>query len=153
MIRKDGHIRKAENKYLGYFTVTQVNTNQTIRIQRGTMLERINIRRVTPFSQPLRTVLAKFVEQLYFHKYDLDVIYRSFEYEVKKALDLNYKFVQRRKEKELNEKYTMPIKLLINMAEEMLVLTVWIHEETNSNRMCIQIEISYQEICNGSQMD
>jgi len=49
MIRKDGHIRKAEDKYLGPFTITQVHTNGTIRIQRGTMSERINIRRVTPF--------------------------------------------------------------------------------------------------------
>jgi len=49
MIRKDGHVRKAEDKYLGPFIVTQVHTNGTIRIQRRTMLERINIRRVTPF--------------------------------------------------------------------------------------------------------
>ena len=49
MIQKDGHIRKAEDKYLGPFTITQVHTNGTIRIQRGTMSERINIRRVTPF--------------------------------------------------------------------------------------------------------
>jgi len=49
MIRKDGYIRKADKKYLGPFTITQVHMNGTIRIQRGTMSERINIRRVTPF--------------------------------------------------------------------------------------------------------
>ena len=49
MIRKDGYIRKADKKYLGPFTITQVHTNGTIMIQRGTMSERINIRRVTPF--------------------------------------------------------------------------------------------------------
>ena len=49
MIRKVGHIRKAEDKYLGPFTVTQLHTNGIIRIQRRTMSEHINIRRVTPF--------------------------------------------------------------------------------------------------------
>ena len=49
MIRKDGHIGKAEDNHLGPFTITQVHKNVTIRIQRGTMSERINIRRVTPF--------------------------------------------------------------------------------------------------------
>ena len=48
MIRKDGHIGKAEATYLGPFTVTQVHTNGTIRIQCGTMSECINTRRVTP---------------------------------------------------------------------------------------------------------
>jgi len=37
MIQKDGHIRKAEDKYLGPYTITQVHTNGTIRIQCGTM--------------------------------------------------------------------------------------------------------------------
>jgi hypothetical protein len=48
LLRKDGILRKAEVKYLGPFTITQVHTNGTIRIQRGTMSERINIRRVAP---------------------------------------------------------------------------------------------------------
>ena len=49
MIRKGGHIREAEDKYLGPFIVTQVHTNGNIRIQHGTMSEHVNIRRVTPF--------------------------------------------------------------------------------------------------------
>ena len=48
LLKKDGILRKAEVKYQDPFTITQVHTNGTIRIQRGTMSERINIRRVTP---------------------------------------------------------------------------------------------------------
>ena len=48
LLKKDGILRKAKVKYLGPFTITQVHTNGTIRIQRGTMSEHINIRRVTP---------------------------------------------------------------------------------------------------------
>jgi hypothetical protein len=35
------------------WTITTVHTNGTIRIQCGTKLERINIRRVTPFSEEI----------------------------------------------------------------------------------------------------
>jgi len=49
LLKKDGILRKAEDKYVGPYNVTQVHTNCTIRIQRVTMLERINIRRATPF--------------------------------------------------------------------------------------------------------
>ena len=49
LLKKDGILRKAEDKYVGPYNVTQVHTNGTIRIQRGTMSERINIRRATPF--------------------------------------------------------------------------------------------------------
>ena len=49
LLRKDGILRKAEVKYQGPFTITQVHTNGTIRIQRGTMSECINTRRVTPY--------------------------------------------------------------------------------------------------------
>ena len=48
LLKKDGILRKAEVKYQGPFKITQVHTNGTIRIQRGTMSERVNIRRVTP---------------------------------------------------------------------------------------------------------
>ncbi len=48
LLKKDGILRKAEVKYQGPFTITQAHTNRTIRIQRGTMSERINIRRATP---------------------------------------------------------------------------------------------------------
>jgi hypothetical protein len=53
-ICKDGILRKAEYKWIiEPWTITAVHTNGTIRIQCGTKLERINIWRVTPFSEEL----------------------------------------------------------------------------------------------------
>ena len=49
LLKKDGILRKAEDKYVGPYNITQVHTNGTIRVQRGTMSERINIRRATPY--------------------------------------------------------------------------------------------------------
>ena len=49
LIRKDGILRKSESRYEGPYTITQVHTNGTIRVQRGSCSERLNIRRVTPF--------------------------------------------------------------------------------------------------------
>jgi hypothetical protein len=48
-IRKDGVLRKAEDKNTGPFVITQVHCNGTIRIQRGSVSERLNIRRVDPW--------------------------------------------------------------------------------------------------------
>ena len=54
LIRKDGILRKAESIWKKeLWTITTVHTNGTIRIQCGTKSERINIRRVTPFSEEL----------------------------------------------------------------------------------------------------
>ena len=54
LIRKDGILRKAESIWKKEpRTITTVHTNGTIRIQCGTKSERINIRRVTPFSEEL----------------------------------------------------------------------------------------------------
>jgi hypothetical protein len=54
LIRKDGILRKAESIWKKQpWTITTVHTNGTIRIQCGTKLERINIRRVTPFREEL----------------------------------------------------------------------------------------------------
>ncbi len=54
LIRKDGILRKAESIWKKEpWTITTEHTNGTIRIQCGTKLERINIRRVTPFSEQL----------------------------------------------------------------------------------------------------
>ena len=55
LLRKDGILRKAETKYDGPYTITTVYTNGTIRIQRGTMSERLNIRRVKPYFPALST--------------------------------------------------------------------------------------------------
>jgi len=49
LLKKDGILRKAEDRYKGPYVITQVHTNGTVRIQRGTMSERLNIRRITPF--------------------------------------------------------------------------------------------------------
>ena len=49
LLKKDGILHKAEDKYVGPHNITQVHTNGTIRIQHGTMSERVIIRRVTPF--------------------------------------------------------------------------------------------------------
>ena len=51
LIRKDGILRKAESRYIGPYTISQVHTNGTIRVQHGTSSERINIRHVTPYNQ------------------------------------------------------------------------------------------------------
>jgi hypothetical protein len=40
---------KAEDKNEGPYEVTHVYTNGTVRIQRGTINERLNIRRLTPY--------------------------------------------------------------------------------------------------------
>ena len=54
LIRKDGILRKAESIWKKEpWTITTVHTNGTIRIQCGTKSERINIWRVTPFSEDL----------------------------------------------------------------------------------------------------
>jgi hypothetical protein len=54
LIHKDGILRKAESSWIKEpWTITTVHTNGTIRIQCGTKSERINIRRVTPFSEEL----------------------------------------------------------------------------------------------------
>jgi hypothetical protein len=50
LVRKDGILRKSESPYHREpWTITSVHTNGTIRVQRGTKSERMNIRRVTLF--------------------------------------------------------------------------------------------------------
>ncbi len=54
LIVKDGILRKAESRYgKEPWTITTVHTNGTIRVQCGSKLERINIWRVTPFSEDI----------------------------------------------------------------------------------------------------
>jgi hypothetical protein len=54
LIRKDGILYKAESNWKKEpWTITTVHTNGTIRIQCSTKSERINIWRVTPFSEEL----------------------------------------------------------------------------------------------------
>jgi hypothetical protein len=54
LIQKDGILRKADSIWKKEpWTITTVHANGTIRIQCGTKSERINIWRVTPFSEEL----------------------------------------------------------------------------------------------------
>ncbi len=56
LIHKDGILREAEFRWIKEpWTITAVHTNRTIRIQCGNKSERINIGRVTPFSEELIT--------------------------------------------------------------------------------------------------
>ncbi len=51
---KDGILHKSESKFdKEPWTITTVHTNGTIRVQCGTKLERINIRRVTPYTEEI----------------------------------------------------------------------------------------------------
>ena len=51
LLKKDGILRKAEDKNVGPYVITQVHTNGTVRIQRGNISERLNIRRLIPFKE------------------------------------------------------------------------------------------------------
>jgi hypothetical protein len=54
LILKNGILRKSESIWKKEpWTITTVHTNGTIRIQCGTKLERINVQRVTPFSEEI----------------------------------------------------------------------------------------------------
>ena len=56
LVRKDGILRKTESWYdSDPWTITSVHTNGTIRVERGTKSERINIQRVTPYFEALET--------------------------------------------------------------------------------------------------
>jgi len=49
LVQRPGTLRKMTTPRQGPYKIVQVNTNGTIRIQRGVVTETINIRRVTPF--------------------------------------------------------------------------------------------------------
>lgn len=49
LLRLDGILRKAQDRKKGPYVITDVFTNGTVRIQRGTWSERLNIRRIEPF--------------------------------------------------------------------------------------------------------
>ncbi len=54
LVINEGILRKAESAYgKEPWTITTVHTNGTIRIQRGTKMERLNIRRVEPFTDSI----------------------------------------------------------------------------------------------------
>ena len=49
LLKKDGILREAEDKHSGPYVITQVHTNRTVRIQRGTVSERLHKRILTPY--------------------------------------------------------------------------------------------------------
>ena len=49
LVKKGGILRKAETVWTGPYRITTVHTNGTIKIQRGALSERLNIRRVKPY--------------------------------------------------------------------------------------------------------
>ncbi len=52
LLTEEGILRKEESPYSKKpWTITTIHTNGTIRIQCGTKSERLNIRRVTPFTE------------------------------------------------------------------------------------------------------
>ncbi len=54
LLEREGIHQKAESKYVKEpWTITTVHTNGTIRIQCGTITERLNIRRVIPFTDKI----------------------------------------------------------------------------------------------------
>ena len=50
LIARNGHFRKLEEPYLGPYHIVQLYTHGTVRIRRGTITERINIRRLTLYT-------------------------------------------------------------------------------------------------------
>ena len=54
LLTQDGIPRKLEDKNNGPFVITQVHCNGTVRIQRGTINERLNIRRLIPYFERKR---------------------------------------------------------------------------------------------------
>ena len=51
LLRKDGNLRKSETESEGPYLITQIYTNGNIRIQRGRISERLNIKRVIPYHE------------------------------------------------------------------------------------------------------
>jgi hypothetical protein len=50
LLRKPGkHLRKLEDPKTGPYTVTAIYNNETVRIQKGKVNERVNIRRLFPY--------------------------------------------------------------------------------------------------------
>ena len=56
LLKMSGISRKAVDEFSGPFAVTQVHANGTVRIQRGTISERLNIRRITPHYERQNTL-------------------------------------------------------------------------------------------------
>jgi len=53
LLEKPGLVQKLSAPRTGPYKITAVYTNGTVRIQRGVVNERVNIRRLTPFKERL----------------------------------------------------------------------------------------------------
>jgi hypothetical protein len=54
LVRKEGILRNAESRWHKKpWLITSVHTNRTITVQRGNIIERMNIQRVKPFEEDL----------------------------------------------------------------------------------------------------
>jgi hypothetical protein len=51
LLYRDGILRKAESPTEGPYTIIEVYSNGTVKIQRGIVQERLNIRRIKPFKE------------------------------------------------------------------------------------------------------
>ena len=51
LFKKDGILHKAEDNNIGPCVITQVHTNNTVRIQRRNISEQLNIQRQIPFKE------------------------------------------------------------------------------------------------------
>jgi hypothetical protein len=56
LLETPGILRKSSTPCTGPYPVTNVYKNGTIRIQKGNVSERVNIRRITPFNQKHNSV-------------------------------------------------------------------------------------------------
>jgi hypothetical protein len=51
LLYRDGILRKAESPTEGPYNIIEVYSNGTVKIQRGIVQERLNIRRIKPFKE------------------------------------------------------------------------------------------------------
>jgi hypothetical protein len=51
-----GTENKQERPYSGPHSITQVNTNGTVRLRMGAVIDTVNIRRLTPFKDKMNTI-------------------------------------------------------------------------------------------------
>ena len=72
LVQKDGILRKSENRWLSTCKITQVHTNGTIRIQRGSRSEQLNIKRITLLKTARILLIGTSIQKLslLFHFHD-----------------------------------------------------------------------------------
>ena len=51
LLQKPGKLRKMSTPYAGPYEVIEVFTNGTVSINKGAVIQRVNIRRVVPYTE------------------------------------------------------------------------------------------------------